>query len=507
MSGESASIRSESRKDLMNKIQFAIVASVLQVTLALAGQADAQQYPWRYDAPATNSVGRPVAVVAQQQAVGADVVPLKGAGAPSSVSDVVSAAKGTVPAGPGSPAGLGSPANTSSPANSLTSDIQTVPDPVATYQPETVIPPTTESVQAPSAAPVVADDADEAETDYCQKPPRRSWCNLGCERKLFGETGNGLQVGGWLSGGYHNRNNPLLNNRKGEANIHQLWLFADKAADRCGDWNTGYRADILYGIDAQDFQAFGNAPTGAPSGWDNSWDNGSYGWALPQAYLQVANQDWDIKLGKFFSPFGYETLGATGNFFYSRSFTRFNTEPFTLSGVLAERTIANGDSYLIGATAGWDTGFDSNSGGNLIFGRRRQIGDFINLTSMTSMGDTGFRGVGIMSSNVAEVRLTDAVQYVLQFDTLNLGNNQEFGIVQYLFRDVTECLALGARLEWWKSDLPFGGPTRSTYNFTVGSNYRVNSNLILRPELRFDWGALAVSPGQPIIGFDAVMTF
>lgn len=484
----------------MNKIQFAIAASALQMTLAFAGQSHAQQYPWRHDTLATDAATKaaagPVAVVAQQQEVGAGVASVLES--QSSVSDVVSAVSGS------------SPAKSDAPVKALTSDIQTVPDPVAVYQPETVIAPTAETVQtppAPPAAPGAADDAADAEPDYCQKPPRKPWCNLGCERKLFGETCNGLQVGGWLSGGYHNRNNPLLNNRKGEANIHQMWLYADKAARRNGDWNMGYRADVLYGIDAQDLQAFGNAPTGAPSGWDNSWDNGSYGWALPQAYLQMANQDWDVKLGKFFSPFGYEVIGATGNFFYSHSFTSFNTEPFTLSGVLAERTLGNGDSFLVGATAGWDTGFDSNSGGNLIFGRRRQIGDFINFTSMASMGDTGIRGVGVMSSNVAEVRLTDAVQYVLQFDTLNLGNNQEFGIVQYLFRDVTECLALGARLEWWKSDLPFGGPTRSTYNFTVGTNYRVNSNLVLRPELRFDWGALAVSPGQPIIGFDAVMTF
>lgn len=472
----------------MNKIQFVIATSALGVTLAFAGAADAQQYPWRHDAPTVGSASVPAAVVARRQEVNLNKVPL--AGSQPSVSDVVVQAEGLTPQ-----------------AQALPSNIQTVPEPVATYQPASVIAPTTSPTQPVVAAPEAVGSSASGQSSYCEKPCRKSWCNLGCERKLFGQAPNGLQIGGWLSGGYHNRNNPLFNNRKDEANVHQLWFYADKAASRNGGWNLGYRADALYGIDAQDLQAFGNAPTGAPSGWDNSWDNGSFGWALPQAYLQIANQDWDIKLGKFFSPFGYETLGSTGNFFYSRSFTRVNTDPFTMSGVLAERTVASGDSYLIGATAGWDTGFDNNSGGNLIVGRRRQINEFIRLSSTTSVGDTGFRGVGIMSSNVAEVQLTDAVEYVLQVDTLNLGSNQEFGIVQYLFRDVTQCLALGARLEWWKSDLPFGGPTRSTYDFTMGANYRVNSNLTVRPELRFDWGALAVSPGQPIVGIDAVLTF
>ena len=111
-----------------------------------------------------------------------------------------------------------------------------------------------------------------------------------------------------------------------------------------------------------------------------------------------------------------------------------------------------------------------------------------------------------MSSTVAELQLTENVEYVLQADILNLGTNQEFGIVQYLFRDLNPCLALGARLEWWKSDAFFTS-SRSTYNFTMGANYRKSANLTLRPEVRFDWGAAAIDPGQAIIGIDAVMTF
>jgi hypothetical protein len=355
----------------------------------------------------------------------------------------------------------------------------------------------------------LAGEAGDSETEYCSRSCRpRPTCNLGCEKKLFPKNCNGFEIGGWISQGYHNRDNILVNNRRREWNLHQAWLYAGKEAsqDSC-DWDFGYRADLLYGIDAQDLQAFGNSPTGAPTGWDNSWDNGSFGWALPQLYVQFANIDWDVKVGKFFSPFGYEVIGATDNFFYSHSFTMYNSEPFTMSGVLAERKVSDTKSYVVGVTSGWDTGFESNDGGaNLIFGTRDQLTDNIALAVTNSWGDTGVRGSGALTSAVAEVGLTDSVDYVLQADVLHLGTNQEFGIVQYLFREINPCLSLGARLEWWKSD-QFFTSSRSTYNYTVGANYRHNANLTIRPELRFDWGAAAVDPGAPIIGFDVVRTF
>lgn len=345
------------------------------------------------------------------------------------------------------------------------------------------------------------------EPNYCDRDCKKDWCNLGCERKLFGKNCRGLELGGWFNVGYHNRPNILLNNRSREVALHQFWLFAENAASRDScSWDIGYRADLIYGLDGPDLQAFGNAPTGTPSGWDNSWDFGSYGWALPQLYAQFANADWDIKVGKFFSPFGYEVVGATDNFFYSHSYTMYNSEPFTMTGILAEKQVASNRSVIMGLTAGWDTGFENNSGGSLILGTRYQPNDFVDLAITSSLGDSGARGTGRLTSAVAQLQLTESVSYVLQGDVLGLEDNNEFGIVQYLFRDVTPCLALGARLEWWKSN-QFTPTTRSTYDFTMGANYRVNSNVTLRPELRFDWGAAAIDPGTPIIGIDAVVTF
>ena len=99
-------------------------------------------------------------------------------------------------------------------------------------------------------------------------------------------------------------------------NLDQAWVYAEKVAeaDACSaGW--GYRFDMLYGVDAQKTQAFGNDD----GIWDNSFDNGVYGWAIPQAYGEVAYGDWSVKVGHFFTIIGYEVVPATGNFFYSHS--------------------------------------------------------------------------------------------------------------------------------------------------------------------------------------------
>ncbi len=354
------------------------------------------------------------------------------------------------------------------------------------------------SVQSNATAEVIS--------PYCNQPAK-SWCNLGCEKKLFGQTPRGLEVGGWVSLGYHNRDTPMVNNRNGQIAVHQVWGYLNKTARQdTGGWDIGYRLDYLYGLDAQDLQAFGNSPTGAPSGWDNDWDRGSYGGALPQLYVQFANCNWDIKLGKFFSPFGYEVIGAPNNFFYSHSYTMYNSEPFTMTGILGERRISQNRSVVLGVTAGWDTGFENNSGGSLITGMRHQPNEYVDIAITTSICDTGVRDSGSLNSFVAQLQLTDDVSYVLQADMLNIKTNQEFGIINYLFKDVSDCLKLGSRLEWWKSD-QFFTSSRSTYSFTMGANYRANANLTVRPEVRWDWGAGANDPGASIVGIDAVMTF
>ena len=95
----------------------------------------------------------------------------------------------------------------------------------------------------------------------------------------------------------------------------------------------------MYGVDGYDTQSFGNNP----GRWDflNDFDHGIYAFAIPQAYAELANGDFSVKLGHFFTIVGYEVVPAPGNFFFSHSFTMYNSEPFMHTG-------ASGDLQGVG---------------------------------------------------------------------------------------------------------------------------------------------------------------
>ena len=149
----------------------------------------------------------------------------------------------------------------------------------------------------------------------------------------------------------------LFNTRPHRVDRHQAWLFTEKVADGSKGIDFGYRADIMYGVDAAEAQSFGNNP----GTWDylHGWDRGAqFGWAMPQLYAQVAAGELDVIMGHFFTIAGYETVAAPKNFFYSHSLTMFNSEPFTHTGVLAKYKASPNVTYYGGWTLGWDTGFD-----------------------------------------------------------------------------------------------------------------------------------------------------
>ncbi len=358
-------------------------------------------------------------------------------------------------------------------------------------------------------------------------------CGSGCGSCCLGDAwkidqcDDGIDFGGWWQQGYSSASTGMFNNQPNSFNTHQAWLYAEKVADgSCGmDW--GFRADMMYGIDAGDTQAFGNNA----GRWDfgNGWDKGGgYGWAMPQLYAEVAKGDWSVKAGHFYTLLGYEVVTAPDNFFYSHAMTMFNSEAFTHTGVLA--TYAAGDDVTVyaGWTLGWDTGFDQFGGGsNFLGGFSTSVSDNATFTYILTAGDMGANGDGYSHSTVLDVSLTDSLNYVIQSDLVSFSlagvQRSDVGINQYLLYSVSDSLGLGARFEWWKSDGGFGhgglstasGGSDSYYATTLGVNYRPHANVIIRPEWRYDTAphsaTRAVRPGtsysQGMFAVDVILTF
>ena len=339
-------------------------------------------------------------------------------------------------------------------------------------------------------------------------------------RQLFHRTPSACRtIQGWLSTGYHSQSTDLFNEQPDDFNVHQAYLYAEKLALPTNNgWGFGYRADIMYGIDADELQSFGN--DNGVFDFDNGFQHGRYGWAIPQLYAEFANQNWTAKLGHFFSGVGFEDPRAPKNFFYSRSITSF-FEPFTVTGATLSRQLNACTKVHAGWILGWDTGFDNFNGGNSFLGGfSTALSQFTNFAFTTSFGNFGRRGDdGYLHSIVVDTSLTDRLVYVVQSDLLRVDSTGEdnFGINQYLFYDWSDRVSLGFRGEWWKGDavagyaphggvIPVAGGSFSYFATTFGLNYKMGENMTVRPEIRYDWSP-AVNYDESIFGIDFVMTF
>jgi len=349
----------------------------------------------------------------------------------------------------------------------------------------------------------------------------------------------GITLSGWFSSGIYGNahgagtNGPLGFNDVGDGyTVNQLWLALDKPTDTGGygvDW--GGHVDYVFGVDGPDTQAFGDED------WDYGWNSArDYGSAIPQAYVELAINDWTIKGGHFYTIIGWEVVQAPDNFFYTHSYTMYYAEPFNHTGILASYKLNDNVTAHGGWTAGWDSGWGNRNGASTFLGGvALTLSEDASLTWACNTGTQGnaggvIRGDVYMNSIVFEYALTDKFTYILQHDLGSVSGagatpSQWFGINQYFQYQLNDCWAAGMRVEWFRDDdgarvpidAQLNGNPGDYYGITWGLNYRPHANVMLRPEIRYDWfdglnpNGLPFDNGQSNEqfsgGFDVIVTF
>jgi len=334
---------------------------------------------------------------------------------------------------------------------------------------------------------------------------------------VIGDDDIPLDFGGWTQWGYTNRSDGVFNTTPHSFVNNQTWLYLQKTMDTAEGFDWGFRFDGMYGVDAQNTQAFGNPP----GAWDyqNGFDRGIYGWAIPQLYAEAGYGDFSLKAGHFYTLLGYEVVTAPDNFFYSHALTMNFSEAFTHTGAVGTWTPSQIEGLTLygGWTLGWDTGFDNlGNGNNFLGGFSYSPIEQATLTYITTAGDLGWIGSGYTHSIVLATNPIDRLDYVLQSDLVSVQTYDTIGINQYLIYSIFDELGVGGRVEWWKN----GGT--SYYVLTGGVNLKPLPNLIVRPEGRYQWSPRAhdssgvISSTNPvglpvdnagIFGIDVIFTF
>ena len=345
-------------------------------------------------------------------------------------------------------------------------------------------------------------------------------CDAYCEPwRLFPELPYCFTLTGWLAaGGTVNEwstpsryNGPVAFNDRREFQVNQLYMVLDRPVQMDGyGWDWGARLDLLYGTDFIFNQQFGweTYPNGNAK-WNSS---NHYGLAMPQAYVEVAYNQLSLKAGRFYTILGYESPMAASNFFYSHAYTMMYGEPFTHTGGLFTWKYSDQLDIYAGLVNGWDQFDGVTDKLNVLAGFAYHPCHgvyWINwsiITGETNTGDLVYAPTTLYSF-VFGWNINCRWQYVLQHDlgwtaaaTGGQQGTEWYGINQYLYYLVNDRWRLGARFEWFRDDdgarvglgtrptNPYtGGSPGHFYALTFGANWTPGTNLIVRPELRYDW--------------------
>ncbi|MEQ8790789.1 MAG: porin [Pirellulaceae bacterium] len=366
----------------------------------------------------------------------------------------------------------------------------------------------------------------------CAAPACGGGCGGCCPPPLF-------TFSGWLNGGYtynawepQSRYNGTLsfNDRDDEFQMNQAYFVLERQTDTSENlFDIGGRMDFIYGTDSRFTQAAGLELDQNGTGGLNAGQR-FYQLAFPQFYADLAVNDLTIRIGHWYTIIGYEVVTAPDNFFYSHAYTMQYGEPFTHTGALTMYQLADNITLYNGIHYGWDIFNVSNlapaftNRGSYIGGASWSgLDDLVSFTSTMSIGNENNGGSGAYQqrtifSNVASLNLTDNLQWVGQCDIgRQIGGSQTtagldaewYGINQYLFYTLSDAWQVGGRMEWFRDDdgarvaavgnaNPATGPFAGDFfEITMGANWRPFSNLVVRPEMRWDWFDPNAGIGSP----------
>jgi hypothetical protein len=334
----------------------------------------------------------------------------------------------------------------------------------------------------------------------------------GMLEKLFAKNPGGFALNSWIAIG----NGALADYNGGPAldhhmvGINQLGIRLRKDGEKIS-----FTMDVMFGRDSLYFESHSNSS----NRWDysnlsllKSRDRERYDWAVPQFYLSTTIGETFIKAGHFLVD-SHTGHYSTQRFFATRTDGEMKVSPYTLTGVLAKRTIGK-INYHLGWSKGVNTGFDDMAGvpdsSTLLFGFQTKISETV------SVRYNGYRGE-LSNLNAEEIfgvpmTISDSYGHDLTLthktsDKLTLvfywgANADKDYFRQSAFFFINEQITIGQRYE---KKINSSGDVHCVGLNITSMKY---SNLVLRPEIRIrngdaneDWD------GKARFFMDAVLTY
>ncbi|HVU32019.1 MAG TPA: outer membrane beta-barrel protein [Opitutaceae bacterium] len=341
----------------------------------------------------------------------------------------------------------------------------------------------------------------------------------------------------------------LFDDRADEILLNQLVYTAEKTlAPKAGEADWGFKLQGLLGSDARYTKSPGLLD-------DHSLVDHTVQPDIVEAYVNFhvpgpGAGGIDIKVGKFVTLEGYETIDPRSMPFYSHTYLFNFGIPFTHTGALATFHATKKYDLMFGVTRGVNTSLKDNNHsaafhGGLAFNLGKFTGSFsTHFGPETPHNNHDYRWLHDLTFTYAlsdkESLITD-LNYVQD----DAAKAKGYGVVEYYIQKITDALSWGIRGEIWKdadgfyvaqfanssdyirllrgdqfiADARTVGGGATTYSaVTLGLHYNVPvakpfSGLMIRPEVRYDRSSRtnafvdSSQRDQWTFGIDAVLTF
>jgi len=372
-------------------------------------------------------------------------------------------------------------------------------------------------------------------------------CNLGKPYSLFGKCcwtdRLGIKVGGWVQQGItFNADDPAshfngpvaLNDQHARYQLNQAWIYLDRQAqtDGCG-FALGGHLDLVYGTDWRFGINTGLEDRITPTDQE-------YGFVMPQAYVDVAWNDLTVRMGHYAGLLSYEQVPSVLNFFYSHSYTMGYGEPLLVTGVNANYKVGDMLAVDAGFHRGWMRWEDNNNSMDLMGGvtwtscsQATKIRFMMNYGPQDPGGEFDTFTYSLMLDQKISEKFSYALQQVTGVTDLGPTNADYYSFVNYFMYKINPCWTAGLRYEWFRDEdgtrvAGLGSIGRFGWNsppgyagdfnaISAGLNWRPHANIVVRPELRYDWFGGDVAAGLPfddgasakqwLLGTDVIVTF
>ena len=313
----------------------------------------------------------------------------------------------------------------------------------------------------------------------------------------------------------------IFDDRSNEFVMNQAVITAERVLDPKVGFDWGFKLQLMFGTDARFIHSLGLL--------DHTMGSSVYQPDIPEAYLSLhlpilTEGGVDIKLGKFVTLEGAETIDPRTNVFYSHTYIFNFGIPFNHTGALFTLHANKWLDLMAGVTRGVNTSIDDNNGAPAFhggLGLNFNDGKVV-VSASTHIGPEtphDNHDLRYLSDITTTWKITDKLTSItdLNYALDEAVGAKAYGIAQYLTCSINSWLTAGIRGEIFRDDRGFyvvsfadnedpmralrGEPTidprtvgggRTTYGaLTAGVNIKPPmpkpiSGLTIRPELRYD---------------------